>query len=83
MKATLLALIAVTGCTATPPADEVRESAQHKRADAQLKAVDHYRQIYQNCRAAGRTIYVRRSSGRFPLTRSELQSAMCGLPPGR
>ncbi len=81
MKANLLALIAITGCAATPPVDEVRESAQYQRADARLKAADRYRQIDKMCRAAGGTVYVRRS-GRFPLTRSELQSATCGLPPG-
>ncbi len=82
MKASLLVLIAATGCAATPPVDEVRESAQYQRADARLKAVDRYRQMDEMCRAAGGTVYVRRS-GPFPMTRSELQSATCALPPGR
>lgn len=76
MKIIVIMVVLLTGC-ATSPAE--REQTTYKRLDERARAVDRYEALVRTCRAAGGTVQMDRSWGRFSPTASELQQARCTM----
>lgn len=57
----MLLLTFIGGCAL--PRIEDTETAEYRRIDAQLRAIDQYQAFVRSCRAAGGIVYTTRSRG--------------------
>lgn len=73
--ASIITIFVLGGCAISPLPDP--EAAEYRRADSHIRAIEHANALKRSCRAAGGTVLMERSWGRFPPTVNDLRSARC------
>lgn len=75
---TMLSLLLIGGCALPLPADS--KTAEYRRVDAQLRAIDDYEALKRACRARGGVVYVGGGPSRLRAKIPDLSTAQCSRP---
>lgn len=74
-------LVLIGGCAVSGPTDS--KTAEYRRADAALRAVDEFEAFKHACRSAGGVVYVDSNWGRARSRLPDLSTARCASPLSR